>query len=122
MHLHLLEILQGFAIGIIISIPLGPVGLITMKRTAEFGLRAGIMSGLAIVIIDTIGAILVLIGFHHSIRYFHHLPRWLHIGGAVIIFLYGLRISFNNPTRTIDNPLPWHKHFLSSAVLALTNP
>jgi hypothetical protein len=50
MQIPFIELLQGILIGIVISIPLGPVGLIVMKRTAEFGLRAGILSGLAIVL------------------------------------------------------------------------
>jgi len=42
MQFHFLDILWGVGIGIIISIPLGPVALITMKRTAQHGLRAGV--------------------------------------------------------------------------------
>lgn len=122
MHFNIINLLQGIGIGIIISIPLGPVGLIIMKRTAEFGLRAGILSGLAIVTIDTIGIVAILLGLHKTMYYFNHIPRWLHIGGATIIFFYGLRILFSNPIKSIDDALPWHKHFLSSAVLALTNP
>lgn len=122
MTFNLVNLLQGIGIGIIFSIPLGPVGLITMKRTAEFGLRAGILSALAIVAIDTLGTIAILLGFHSTISYLHHIPRWMHLAGAVIIFIYGVRTFFSNPTRSIDEALPWHKHFLSSAVLALTTP
>ncbi len=122
MHFDFFNLLIGITIGIIISIPLGPVGLIVMRRTAQFGLRAGIFSGLAIVFLDTLAAIFILLGLNNSMYFFTHLPRVLHIGGAIIIFIYGLRMFFNNPIETIDNNLPWQKHFLSSTVLALTNP
>lgn len=122
MHFYIPYLLQGIGIGILISIPLGPVGLIVMKRTAEFGLRAGMLSGLAIVVIDSIGAILVLLGLHHTIPYLSRMPHWLTILGSILIFFYGLRIFFSNPSRTIDDALPWHKHFFSAVALALTNP
>lgn len=122
MHFNLLNLLQGIGIGVIFSLPLGPVGLITMKRTAEFGLRAGILSGLAIVVIDTVGAVVLLLGFHNILPYLRELPRWIYQIGATGIFLYGVRIFFSNPVRSVDDALPWHKHFISSAILALTTP
>jgi threonine/homoserine/homoserine lactone efflux protein len=122
MHFPLIELIQGILIGILISIPLGPVGLIVMKRTAEFGLRAGILSGLAIVLIDSIAAVVILTSLHNSIPFLHQLPIWVHIIGGTIIFFYGLRTALTNPTLSIEVKLPWHKHFFTAAAIALTNP
>jgi threonine/homoserine/homoserine lactone efflux protein len=114
-------LLQGILIGIIISIPLGPVGIITMKRTAEFGLRAGIVSSFAIVLIDTIAAILILVSFHHFLPYMKGLSKWMQALGGLILFIYGVRLYLKNPQH-IEDDLPWHKHFFASAIIALTNP
>jgi threonine/homoserine/homoserine lactone efflux protein len=122
MHFPLIELIQGVLIGILISIPLGPVGLIVMKRTAEFGLRAGILSGLAIVLIDSIAAVLILTSLNHSIPFLHQLPVWVRIIGGTGIFFYGLRTALTNPTLSIEVKLPWHKHFFTAAAIALTNP
>ena len=122
MHLPFLDIFWGIGIGVVISLPLGPVALITMKRTAEHGLRAGIISGLAIALIDTAVTIFILIGLHHSQRSFYHIPFWLFLIGTIIVFFYGLRMLFADPLKTIERDLPWHKHFFGSFILALTNP
>lgn len=117
-----LDIVWGIGIGVVISLPLGPVALITMKRTTQHGLRAGIISGLAIALIDTVAAVLILLGLHHSRDTFHSIPEWFFITGSIIVFFYGLRILLADPLKTIERDLPWHKHFFASIVLALTNP
>lgn len=117
-----MDLLQGIIIGILISIPLGPVGLITMRRTAQFGLRAGVISGLAIVFIDTLAAALVLLGLHTTVPYIKQLPPWLHIVGGCVIFAYGIRILLSAPLQHAEKDLPWHRHFLSSLLVALSNP
>lgn len=122
MQFAFLDILWGALIGIIISLPLGPIALITMRRTTQHGLRAGIISGLAIALIDTAATVFILLGLHHSRRTFYHIPQWLFIVGSVIVFFYGLRILMADPLKEIERDLPWHKHFFASFILALTNP
>ncbi len=122
MYISLLGLLSGIGIGIIISLPLGPVALITMKRTVNHGLRAGIISGLAIALIDTAATLVILLGLHHSRTSLYHIPNWLFIIGSLIVFFYGLRMILADPLKTIERDLPWHKHFFASIVLALTNP
>jgi threonine/homoserine/homoserine lactone efflux protein len=122
MHLPFLDLIYGIGIGIIISIPLGPVALITIKRTAQHGLRAGIISGFAIVLIDTAATIIILLGLHHSRYTFQTIPDWIFIIGSLLVFFYGLRMIFTDPLKTISRDLPWHTHFITSFILALTNP
>ncbi|HVY35688.1 MAG TPA: LysE family transporter [Candidatus Paceibacterota bacterium] len=122
MHSSFIDILYGVVIGFLVSLPVGPVALITMKRTAEFGLRAGIVAGLAIVVIDTTAAVAILLGLHHSFHYLRPLPSWFHIAGAAIIFFYGLRMVYTDPVHAIADELPWQKHFFGSIMIALSNP
>lgn len=117
-----IDLVHGIIVGFLISLPLGPVALITMKRAAEFGLRAGILSGLAIVVIDSVAAIGILLGLYRTLPYIRPLPPWIHLLGALIIFFYGLRLIFSDPVRTIAEALPWHKHFFGSMLIALTTP
>jgi threonine/homoserine/homoserine lactone efflux protein len=122
MHFPFLDLLYGMGIGIIISLPLGPVALITMKRTVKHGLRAGVISGLAIALVDTAATVVILLGLHHSQRSFYHIPHWLFIITTLIVFFYGLRMIMADPLKAIERDLPWHEHFFASFVLALTNP
>lgn len=122
MHSPLFELLQGIVIGIIISVPLGPVGLITMKRTAEYGCRAGVIAGLAIVLVDTIAATAIIFGLHQAFPRFSHFPGWFHLLGALIVFFYGFRILMSIPKAESHTHQPWHKHFLNTLVIIFTNP
>jgi threonine/homoserine/homoserine lactone efflux protein len=46
--------LKGFLIGISIAAPVGPIGLLTIRRTLAFGRIAGFMSGLGAASADAI--------------------------------------------------------------------
>jgi len=105
MHFPFLDLLYGVGIGVLISVPLGPVAIITMKRTAQHGLRAGIISGFAIVLVDTLATIVILLGMHHSGYTFHHIPDWIFIIGSLIVFFYGLRMILADPLKTIERDL-----------------
>ncbi len=122
MDFPLISLLHGIVIGIIISLPLGPVGLITMKRTADFGLKAGITAGFAIVLIDTIAAIIVLIGLHKTLPYLRVFPGWVHIIGGILVLCYGIYITLTPPKCNTDETKGWEKHFLHSVGVALSNP
>lgn len=122
MHFPLATLIQGIIIGLAISIPLGPVGLIVMKRTIDFGLRAGIFSSLAVIVVDTAAIIFILLGLHKSLPILHFVPRWAFFVGAIGFFLYGAYIAFM-PTKAVhEKSIPWHRHFGSAVLLTITNP
>ncbi len=121
MHIWSLYLIQGAIVGVIISLSIGPIALITMKRAAQYGLRAGIAGGVAVAIVDTAVALLILFGFHYSHAFFIHTPRSLYILIALCIFFYGLTLFRKKPTAQIpDHPL--EKHFTETVLLSLANP
>jgi len=46
--------LQGLALGFSIAAPVGPVGVLCIKRTLEKGFRSGLLSGLGAASADAI--------------------------------------------------------------------
>lgn len=122
MHFPLFELLQGIGIGLIISLPLGPIGIIVMKRTIESGIRAGSIAGIAIVTVDTLATITLLLGIHHSVPLFHIIPRWVLIIGGLGFFTYGALMAFGPEKKTAQQEIPWHHHFGSALLLTLSNP
>jgi threonine/homoserine/homoserine lactone efflux protein len=93
-----------------------------MKRTAEYGRRAGVIAGLAIVLVDTIAATAIIFGLHHAFPRFSHFPGWFHLLGALIVFFYGFRILMSIPKTESHAHQPWHRHFLNTLVVIFTNP
>jgi threonine/homoserine/homoserine lactone efflux protein len=105
-----------------ISVSVGPIALITMKRTAEFGLRAGIISAIAIALIDTTVAILILLGVHHSLKSLIHIPRGLHLLLTIAILIYGLYLFTKKVRIEKNKDYPVKKHFWDTILLCFANP
>ncbi len=58
-----LNILKGIGFGLMVSIPLGPVGIIVIQRTLNRGWLSGLFSGLGAAMADLIYAICAATGF-----------------------------------------------------------
>lgn len=54
--------INGFWIGLAIAAPVGPIGLLCMQRTLEYGRRYGIISGLGAATADFLYGLLALSG------------------------------------------------------------
>ena len=94
-----------------------------MKRAAEFGWKAGLISASAIILVDASAAIAILLGMRRSIPVFHFVPQWALWLGGVIFFGYGAYVAFGPTKKERDiDIIPWHHHFGSAFLLAITNP
>ena len=56
-------LLKGVILGLSVSIPLGPIGIILINRTIKRGFLSGFCSGLGLGTADTLLAILAGLGF-----------------------------------------------------------
>src|SRR5664279_2879610 len=62
--IRVLEILlKGIILGLTVSMPLGPIGIIMINRTIKRGMLSGFFSGLGMASADTLLAFLAGIGF-----------------------------------------------------------
>lgn len=123
----LLQVLfKGVAIGLMVSIPMGPIGLICMQRTLNRGVKSGIFSGLGAATADTIFAIIAALGVGFIINFIEEKHHQLEFFSAIIILFLGLKIFYTNPVkeirkkRTGKNKLT--SDFFSVLFLTLTNP
>ena len=57
---------EGFIIGIAVSVPLGPLGMLCIKRTINKNWKSGFLSGLGIAASDVIYAIVAGVQPHHD--------------------------------------------------------
>ncbi|WP_133241477.1 LysE family translocator [Balneicella halophila] len=58
-----MKIIKGFVIGLMVSIPLGPIGIIVIRRTLNRGWLSGFFSGLGAASADILYAIIAATGF-----------------------------------------------------------
>lgn len=119
-------IIKGIIIGLFISVPLGPIGMLCVQRTLNRGRKHGIATGLGATMSDLIYTIIALFFVGFVVDFLEEKKIIIQIIGGLIVVFFGIFIYKNNPTR---QPIPSHNNnssimsdFFSSFVLTLSNP
>lgn len=119
-------ILKGIIIGLMVSIPLGPIGLLCIQRTLNKGRKSGFVSGLGASTADSIFALISGLGISMIISFIESKHVYFQVFGGIIIILLGINIFFTNPVRQIRlqrisrNKL--YEDYLSLFLLTISNP
>ena len=119
-------ILKGIIIGLLVSVPLGPVGVLCIQRTLNKGRLAGLVSGLGAAAADTIFAIIAGFGLTIIINFIEERHVYFQIIGGFFVLYIGLRIFYTNPVKQLKlqrlkrNQLS--QDFVSVFLLTLSNP
>ena len=79
---------KGAAAGIAIAAPVGPVGVLCVRRTLEFGRKAGLISGLGAAVADALFGAVAAFGLTLVANWLtaHEAPIRA-VGGALLIVL-----------------------------------
>lgn len=117
---------KGFFVGLMVTIPLGPIGVLCVQRTLNKGRVSGFVSGLGAAAADMIFAIIAGFGITYIISFIRSQQLYFQIlGGLVIIFL-GIHIFYTNPVRQLRlqrlNRNRLSQDFFSVFFLTITNP
>jgi len=117
-------LLKGGAIGLAISVPVGPIGVLCIQRTLAGGRILGLVSGLGAATADAIYAAVAALGLVFISEILIGQQALLRLIGGGVLIILGLRILLTNPAA---GSAPAEKSRLPSAysstfVLTLTNP
>ena len=119
-------IIKGIIIGLFVSVPLGPIGMLCVQRTLNRGRRYGIATGLGATTSDLIYTIVALFFIGFVVDFLDDKKLMIQITGSIIVIIFGVFINRSNPSR---QPMPdQRKHetlmndFFSSFILTLSNP
>ncbi|MEA4981266.1 MAG: LysE family transporter [Paludibacter sp.] len=119
-------IIKGIIIGLFVSVPLGPIGMLCVQRTLNRGRRYGIATGLGATTSDLIYTIVALFFIGFVVDFLEDKKLIIQITGSIIVIIFGVFINRSNPSR---QPMPdQRKHetlmndFFSSFILTLSNP
>lgn len=122
----LILILKGMLLGLTVSMPLGPIGIIIINRTIKRGMISGFFSGLGLATADSLLALLAGVGFTVIISFIKEQRFILSIIAGLIIVGVGLKVLFSNPVRDIRNQEKTEKSlwrdYYSVFVLSMSNP
>lgn len=117
---------KGFIIGVVVSAPLGPVGVLCIQRTLNKGRWYGFVTGLGAALSDIIYALLTGYGmsFISDVISNHiYLFQWV---GSVMLFLFGFYTFRSNPVRSL-RPVSTTKgtylhNFITAFFVTISNP
>jgi threonine/homoserine/homoserine lactone efflux protein len=120
----LVTFIKGIVIGLVIALPVGPVGLLSVRRTLFEGAWFGLASGLGATCADTVFGVIAGFGLTYLgtilLGYQDLLGAW---GGAFLVAA-GAHALFSDTTPQTE-PLAGEAlagTFLSAFALTLTNP
>ena len=117
---------EGFMIGMAVSVPLGPLGMLCIKRTVNKNWKSGFLSGLGIAASDAIYAIIAGFSLTIIITFINRYEIYFEILGASMVVFLGLHIFLSNPAKEIQKfkqkGTSYFQDFLTAFLLTVTNP
>ncbi len=116
--------LKGLAIGAIIAMPFGAVGMLCLGRAITMGLRVGLLSGMGAAAADAFYGAVAAFGLTFISDFLAEHAKILQIAGGLFLIGMGLRLALS---KAAPKPLEAPKRryagaFVSVFLLTLTNP
>jgi threonine/homoserine/homoserine lactone efflux protein len=86
------SIATGVAIGLSVTVPVGPMAILCIQRTLNDGLKAGISTGAGATTVQVAYASLVLLGFQHAAVFLEGNRLAMGIASAALMLLFAWRL------------------------------
>lgn len=116
------EFLKGIIIGIIVSAPMGPVGILTVQRTLNKGRWEGFATGVGASASDFLYAIITGYGMSFVVDIIENpaIALIIKIVGSVLLFAFGAYTFRSIPNNNVkdDIPTPTEKNDLKSYAIS----
>jgi len=78
---------RGIVLGLVIAAPVGPVGLLCIRRTLQKGMLVGLATGLGAACADAIFGAIAVLGVGAILEFVHHYETSIRfIGGLIVLF------------------------------------
>jgi threonine/homoserine/homoserine lactone efflux protein len=123
--LLLIALLKGVAIGVVIALPVGPVGVLCVRRTVFEGPVYGFISGIGAATADTIFGVIAAAGLTFLRDWLLSYQDWFGAAGGIFLVIVGVRTLLVPPTERETVPLSGERRFtayFSTFALTITNP
>lgn len=121
-------IFKGFIIGVVVSAPMGPVGVLCVQRTLNKGRWYGFVTGLGASLSDICYALLTGYGMSFVMDYINKNEFILQMLGSLMLLAFGYYTFRTNPVSAIhpvnqNRPKGSYLHnFITAFVVCFSNP
>ena len=116
--------LTGFLVGLAISVPVGPIGLLCIQRSLQDGFKIGLMTGIGAALADGTYGFIVAFGLGAVSKLFIEHERIIALVGAIVLIFLGIQLFTTppkDPHAKASDRSPWHA-LGTSYFLTFTNP
>jgi threonine/homoserine/homoserine lactone efflux protein len=115
---------KGFALGFSIAAPVGPIGLLCLRRSLEGGMLAGFTTGLGAASADFVYGTVAACGLTAFVSPLLAATPWVQLAGGAFLVYLGVHMvrerPATNPAATASRG--WLRNFGTAFGLTLTNP
>ena len=117
-------ILKGVFIGLLFGMPAGAVGAMTAQRTLNYGMRAGLLTGLGSSVADCLYACVGAFGLTLISDFLLRYQRIINLAGGCLILGMGIRMLLGKKvgTQQTSDAAVGIGMFVSSFAVGITNP
>lgn len=120
-------IFRGILIGLMVSVPLGPMGVLIIQKTLHKGALSGFAAGMGAAFADLFYAAVAAFGLGFVVNTIKAHELLLQLIGGIFLIMVGLKIYFDNPLKQIKSKKRVTKtgllgDFLSLFFLTVSNP
>lgn len=119
--------LSGLLIGVFISAPMGPIGMLVIQRTLNKGRAAAFFTGIGASLSDFIYCLLTGLGLSFVTDFIESNKNVLQIIGSVMLILYAVYLFKANPSRALNKPRKeqpntYWRDFVTGFFFTFSNP
>lgn len=120
-------LLRGFAIGVLISAPMGPIGMLVIQRTLDKGRWPAFATGIGAAVSDLFYCVLTGAGIAYITEFIEKQQSLLQLVGSVVLAVFGVALFRKNPSRSLRRKaLPaansYWKDIVTGFFLTVSNP
>jgi len=124
--LDLIFIIKGILIGVSVSAPLGPIGVLCIQRTLNKGFKSGLVSGVGAASADIIYAVIAGFSITFISDFLIDNQNYFRVIGGMFLIFIGAKIFTSNPAKQIRKLRTrgnnYYKDFLTSFLVTVSNP
>lgn len=117
--------IKGIILGIVISMPMGPISILCIQRTLYHGVKIGLITAIGSAFADGIYASIAAFGFTAIIDFLTGYQLWIHLVGSIFLLAMGISM-IRSPAQALDTPLLRESKaipaFVSAFFMTMTNP
>ena len=116
--------LEGVVIGLAVAAPVGPIGVLCIRRTLAYGRASGLVSGLGAATADAAYGSVAALGLTFVTGLLVDAEAWLRLGGGVFLVFLGVKTFLSRPA---ERPVAAGRGglpgaYASTLALTLANP